>query len=87
MCQLPRVLRSSGTNPRIQGVGCIFIAISLYPSHLLREHKIVISELEAIVDPKRYIEHWRVRFNRQSIDNFFPRVEVSEDDPCHGMSL
>jgi hypothetical protein len=40
-------------------------------SHLLTEHQIVIEEVELIVDPKRYVEHWRQRFAKQSIAEIF----------------
>lgn len=52
--------------------------------HLLKEHKIVVSELKAIVDPKRYIEHWRQRFARESVDKIFPRIDVGEDHELFG---
>ncbi|GMS80720.1 hypothetical protein PENTCL1PPCAC_2895 [Pristionchus entomophagus] len=55
-----------------------------FTDHLLTEHHIVVSEMELIVDPKRYIEHWRQRFAKESIDNIFPRVEVDEQNPHHG---
>lgn len=55
--------------------------------HLLKEHKIIISELELIVDPKRYVEHWRQRFNKESIDRIFPRVDVNEDHYLYGMAF
>ncbi|GMT11347.1 hypothetical protein PFISCL1PPCAC_2644 [Pristionchus fissidentatus] len=55
-----------------------------FTSHLLSEHHIVVSEMGLIVDPKRYIEHWRQRFAKESIDNIFPRVEVDEQNPHHG---
>lgn len=55
-----------------------------FTDHLLSEHHIVVSEMGLIVDPKRYIEHWRQRFAKESIDNIFPRVEVDENNPHHG---
>lgn len=53
-------------------------------SHLLTEHKIVISEVELIVDPKRYVEHWRQRFAKDSIADIFPKVVPNEGDELFG---
>ena len=61
--------------------------ILAFKKHLLNEHKIVISELEAIVDPKRYVGYWRCRFNKESVDKIFSRVEVAEGDPLYGTIL
>lgn len=58
--------------------------ISGFADHLLKEHKIVVSEMNLIVDPKRYIEHWRQRFAKESIDKIFPRIEPSEGDSYFG---
>ncbi|KHJ84941.1 zinc finger, C2H2 type [Oesophagostomum dentatum] len=37
-----------------------------------------------IVDPKRYIEHWRQRFAKESVDQIFPRVEPKEGEKYFG---
>ncbi|KAI6218039.1 C2H2-type domain-containing protein [Aphelenchoides fujianensis] len=58
--------------------------IEKFSEHLLTEHQIVIEEVDLIVDPKRYVEHWRQRFAKQSIADIFPKVEVKEGDPHHG---
>ncbi|KAK0418962.1 hypothetical protein QR680_013875 [Steinernema hermaphroditum] len=55
--------------------------IGKFSEHLLHEHHIVVSEMELIVDPKRYIEHWRKRFNKESIDKVFPKVFPDKKDP------
>jgi len=55
-----------------------------YVQHLLDKHKIVVTDIELIVDLKRYIEHWRHRFGQQPIDKVFPLVTPTEDDPLHG---
>ncbi|CAJ0954668.1 unnamed protein product, partial [Mesorhabditis belari] len=55
-----------------------------FTEHLLKEHKIVVQEMNLIVDPKRYIEHWRQRFAKESVDKIFPRIEPGEKDPYHG---
>ncbi|CAI4222738.1 unnamed protein product [Auanema sp. JU1783] len=55
-----------------------------FTEHLLIEHKIVVSEMELIVDPKRYIAHWRQRFAKESVDKIFPRVEPKEGDALFG---
>ncbi|RCN28262.1 zinc finger, C2H2 type [Ancylostoma caninum] len=52
--------------------------------HLLKEHKIVVSEMGLIVDPKRYVEHWRQRFAKESVDKIFPRVEPKEGEKFFG---
>jgi len=57
-----------------------------FAEHLLIEHKIVVSEMQHIVDPKRYIEYWRQRFAKESIDKIFPTVEVHEGDPYFGIT-
>ncbi|CAB3397731.1 unnamed protein product [Caenorhabditis bovis] len=58
--------------------------IPKFADHLLKEHKIVVSEMHLIVDPKRYIEHWRQRFVKESIDQVFPRIEPSEGENYYG---
>ncbi|VDM72905.1 unnamed protein product [Strongylus vulgaris] len=55
-----------------------------FEEHLLKEHKIVVSEMGLIVDPKRYIEHWRQRFAKESVDKIFPRVEPKEGEKFFG---
>uniref|UniRef100_A0A1I7RRN3 C2H2-type domain-containing protein n=1 Tax=Bursaphelenchus xylophilus TaxID=6326 RepID=A0A1I7RRN3_BURXY len=58
--------------------------IEKFSDHLLTEHKILIEEMELIVDPKRYVEHWRQRFAKQSIADIFPKIEPKEGDPHFG---
>lgn len=58
--------------------------IAKFADHLLDEHKIVIEDVGLIVDPKRYVEHWRQRFAKTSIDNIFPKIVPDENDPYHG---
>ncbi|EPB68475.1 hypothetical protein ANCCEY_12439 [Ancylostoma ceylanicum] len=55
-----------------------------FEEHLLKEHKIVVSEMGLIVDPKRYVEHWRQRFAKESVDKIFPRVEPKEGEKFFG---
>lgn len=55
-----------------------------FEEHLLKEHKIVVSEMGLIVDPKRYVEHWRQRFAKESVDQIFERVEPKEGDKYFG---
>lgn len=55
-----------------------------YVSHLLDHHRIVITDIELIVDLKRYVEHWRHRFGTQKIDEIFPEVKPEEGSPLHG---
>lgn len=55
-----------------------------YVQHLLDKHKIVVTDIELIVDLKRYIEHWRHRFGQQSIENVFPTVTPTEGDSLYG---
>ncbi|VDL79349.1 unnamed protein product [Nippostrongylus brasiliensis] len=55
-----------------------------FEEHLLKEHKIVVSEMGLIVDPKRYVEHWRQRFAKESVDQIFQRVEPKEGDKYFG---
>ncbi|KAI6213362.1 C2H2-type domain-containing protein [Aphelenchoides besseyi] len=58
--------------------------IEKFSDHLLTEHQIVIEEVDLIVDPKRYVEHWRQRFAKQSIADVFPKIEPKEGDPFFG---
>lgn len=55
-----------------------------FADHLLNEHHIVVVEMDLIVDPKRYVEHWRQRFAKESIDKIFPKVVPEEDNPFFG---
>ncbi|ETN72396.1 hypothetical protein NECAME_13887 [Necator americanus] len=55
-----------------------------FEEHLLKEHKIVVSEMGLIVDPKRYVEHWRQRFAKESVDKIFPRIEPKEGEKFFG---
>ncbi|TKR88080.1 hypothetical protein L596_012376 [Steinernema carpocapsae] len=55
--------------------------IDEFNEHLLKEHHIVVSEMDLIVDPKRYIEHWRKRFSKERVDQLFPKVTPDENDP------
>jgi hypothetical protein len=41
--------------------------------------------MNLIVDPKRYIEYWRQRFAKESVDLIFPKVEPPEGDALHGV--
>ncbi|VDM06758.1 unnamed protein product [Wuchereria bancrofti] len=52
--------------------------------HLLDDHHIVIVEIDLIVDPKRYVEYWRQRFARESIDTIFPKKIPAENDVFYG---
>jgi hypothetical protein len=54
--------------------------IDKFADHLLNEHQIVIEEVDLIVDPKRYVEHWRQRFAKQPISEIFPKVVPKEGD-------
>uniref|UniRef100_A0AC34R469 C2H2-type domain-containing protein n=1 Tax=Panagrolaimus sp. JU765 TaxID=591449 RepID=A0AC34R469_9BILA len=58
--------------------------ISKFTEHLLKEHKIVVEEMELIVDPKRYIEHWRQRFSKESVEKIFPKIIPDQDNAYHG---
>lgn len=53
--------------------------------HLLHEHHIVIEEVDLIVDPKRYVEHWRQRFAKESVDKIFPKIVPDENNPLKGV--
>uniref|UniRef100_A0A7E4W6X2 C2H2-type domain-containing protein n=1 Tax=Panagrellus redivivus TaxID=6233 RepID=A0A7E4W6X2_PANRE len=55
-----------------------------FADHLLVTHKIVVKEIELIVDPKRYIEHWRQRFAKEPIEKIFPKLVPVEGDQYHG---
>jgi hypothetical protein len=59
--------------------------LETFTEHLIKEHKIVVSEMNLIVDPKRYIEYWRQRFAKESVDLIFPKVEPPEGDALHGV--
>ena len=61
--------------------------LEAFSGHLLKEHKIVVSEMNLIVDPKRYIEYWRQRFAKESVDKIFPKVEPQEGEPYHGLNI
>lgn len=50
----------------------------------MKEHHIVIEEVNLIVDPKRYVEHWRQRFAKKSIAEIFPKIVPKENDPLYG---
>ncbi|KAL1236976.1 Zinc finger protein [Trichinella spiralis] len=51
---------------------------SLYAKHLLKMHKIVITEMDLIVDLKRYVEYWRQRFGEKDISSIFPLVVADQ---------
>uniref|UniRef100_A0A0K0EQQ0 C2H2-type domain-containing protein n=1 Tax=Strongyloides stercoralis TaxID=6248 RepID=A0A0K0EQQ0_STRER len=51
-----------------------------FATHLLKEHHIVISEIDHIVDFKRYVEYWRQRFAKESIDKLFPKITPDKDN-------
>lgn len=58
--------------------------LSHYFRHLLKEHQIIIEEVDLIVDPKRYVEHWRQRFAKKSIAEIFPKIVPKEGDELYG---
>ncbi|KAI1720921.1 c2H2 type zinc-finger (2 copies) domain-containing protein [Ditylenchus destructor] len=58
--------------------------IGKFADHLLDEHRIVIEDVALIVDPKRYVEHWRQRFAKTSVDKVFPKIVPDESDPYFG---
>lgn len=58
--------------------------VANFGEHLLKEHHIVVEEMEHIVDPKRYVEYWRQRFAKESVDKIFPKVVPAEGTPLHG---
>uniref|UniRef100_A0AC35TKC8 C2H2-type domain-containing protein n=1 Tax=Rhabditophanes sp. KR3021 TaxID=114890 RepID=A0AC35TKC8_9BILA len=55
-----------------------------FADHLLKEHKIVISEIDHIVDFKRYVEHWRQRFAKDSIEKVFSKVVPKKNEELFG---
>ncbi|KRY87627.1 Zinc finger protein [Trichinella pseudospiralis] len=57
---------------------------SLYAKHLLKLHKIVITEMDLIVDLKRYVEYWRQRFGEKDISSIFPLVLANQSDSLNG---
>ncbi|KRX87343.1 Zinc finger protein [Trichinella pseudospiralis] len=57
---------------------------SLYARHLLKLHKIVITEMDLIVDLKRYVEYWRQRFGEKDISSIFPLVLANQSDSLNG---
>jgi hypothetical protein len=59
-------------------------SIGDFAAHLLDEHRIVIEEVDLIVDPKRYVEHWRQRFAKESVDKVFPKIVPEEGNPLFG---
>ncbi|KHN82741.1 Zinc finger protein [Toxocara canis] len=58
--------------------------IPSFADHLLTEHHIVVVEMELIVDPKRYVEYWRQRFAKESVDKIFPKVVPEEGSALFG---
>ncbi|KAM3717344.1 Zinc finger protein [Dirofilaria immitis] len=58
--------------------------LAQFSEHLLDEHHIVIVEIDLIVDPKRYVEYWRQRFAKESIDTIFPKKILDESSEFHG---
>uniref|UniRef100_A0A914CNH5 C2H2-type domain-containing protein n=1 Tax=Acrobeloides nanus TaxID=290746 RepID=A0A914CNH5_9BILA len=58
--------------------------IDRFTEHLLKEHHIVVEEMELIVDPKRYVEYWRQRFSKESVDKIFPKIVPDEANQYHG---
>ncbi|CAK5012968.1 unnamed protein product [Meloidogyne enterolobii] len=55
-----------------------------FSTHLLNEHKVVIDDMDIIVDLKRYVEHWRQQFNTCKIEDVFPKIIPEEGHPLHG---
>ncbi|VDD95902.1 unnamed protein product [Enterobius vermicularis] len=55
-----------------------------FAKHLLESHHIVVVEMGLIVDLKRYVEYWRQRFAKTSIDKVFPKIVPKEGDPYFG---
>uniref|UniRef100_A0A914L3P9 C2H2-type domain-containing protein n=2 Tax=Meloidogyne incognita group TaxID=654580 RepID=A0A914L3P9_MELIC len=55
-----------------------------FSTHLLNEHKVVIDDMNIIVDLKRYVEHWRQQFNTCKIEDVFPKIIPEEGHPLHG---
>uniref|UniRef100_A0A914WL95 ZN622/Rei1/Reh1 zinc finger C2H2-type domain-containing protein n=1 Tax=Plectus sambesii TaxID=2011161 RepID=A0A914WL95_9BILA len=60
--------------------------VEQFTGHLLSEHHIVVTEIELIVDLKRYIEYWRQRFAKDGIEQIFPKVIPKEGDAYFGKS-
>uniref|UniRef100_A0A8R1Y1E4 C2H2-type domain-containing protein n=1 Tax=Onchocerca volvulus TaxID=6282 RepID=A0A8R1Y1E4_ONCVO len=58
--------------------------LTQFSEHLLNEHHIVIVEIDLIVDPKRYVEYWRQRFAKESIDTIFPKKIPDENAEFYG---
>ncbi|KAL3985305.1 C2H2 type zinc-finger (2 copies) family protein [Acanthocheilonema viteae] len=58
--------------------------LTQFSDHLLDDHHIVIVEIDLIVDPKRYVEYWRQRFAKESIDTIFPKKIPAENDEFYG---
>ncbi|VDN01388.1 unnamed protein product [Thelazia callipaeda] len=56
----------------------------VFSEHLLNEHHIVIVEMNLIVDLKRYVEYWRQRFAKQTIDTIFPTKIPDENSEYYG---
>jgi len=68
----------------LSGIFRLAYANVRYVEHLLEKHKIVIADIELIVDLKRYIEHWRHRFAQESIEKIFTLTTPAETDPLNG---
>lgn len=90
---LSGTIPATGFSPKFGGptmcVSCLQFfdlpeLIDKFADHLLKEHQIVVEEVELIVDPKRYIEYWRQRFAKQSIAEIFPKIVPKEGDELHG---
>ncbi|KAL7079837.1 hypothetical protein ACQ4LE_000386 [Meloidogyne hapla] len=58
--------------------------IDSFSTHLINEHKVVIDDIDIIVDLKRYVEHWRQQFNTCKIEDVFPKIIPEEGHPLHG---
>ncbi|VDN56051.1 unnamed protein product, partial [Dracunculus medinensis] len=59
--------------------------IDSFAEHLLVQHHIVVSEMDLIVDLKRYVEHWRQRFAAEGVENIFLKIEPDENSPYYGL--
>lgn len=57
-----------------------------FAKHLLESHHIVVVEMGLIVDLKRYVEYWRQRFAKTSIDKIFPKIVSKEGEPYFGLT-